>query len=158
MSVCLEGMVPIPCCWGTWHHFGHREVCVGRPHGLAGLHLFFWIPHCCVCWLCQHSCHMSSVYLASVKSLGQGKPTRSQERLGKQDRSLWLLASLGWATWSSAEWVKPRSALLYSTSAVPGLKEGLAVEGGDCRLCRAVTPEGTLALKQTPILSCWLCN
>lgn len=82
---------------------------------------------------------MSGVYLLSVKR--QGKATGSQERLGKKDRSLWLLVSLGWATGCSSGWAKPKSTLHESTSAVPDLKVGLAVERGDSSTCRAVIPQ-----------------
>lgn len=81
-----------------------------------------------------------------LKGLCQEKPTRSSERLGKQDGSFWQLALLGWATGSSAEWVKPRSTLPKCTGAVPGLIEGLGVGREDNRAFRAVTPEGTLPL------------
>lgn len=81
-----------------------------------------------------------------LKGPCQGKPVRSRERLGKQDRSFWQPALLGWATGSSAEWVKPRSILPKSTGAVPGFIEGLGVGREDSRAFRAVTPEGTFSL------------
>lgn len=48
-----------------------------------------------------------------LKGPCQGKSARSRERLGKLDRNLWQLAFLGWATGSSAEWVKPEALVLY---------------------------------------------
>lgn len=56
--------------------------------------------------------------------------------------SLWLLVSFGWATGYSGRCVKPKSTLYKSTSAVPGLKVGLAVERGDSSSYTTVIPQG----------------
>lgn len=86
------------------------------------------------------------------------KPNRNREKLGKQDRSLWQLSFLGWATGSSVEWVKPRSTLPKNAAAVPDLIEGLGVGKEDSRGFRAVTPQRNfVTVAETHVILFALC-